>query len=61
MTSNRYAFFNGEFIPIEQAQVSVMTAALNYGLGVFEGIRAYWNADDGQFVRLFISVNTWNV
>lgn len=48
MTSNRFAFFNGEFVPIEQAQVSVMTAALNYGLGVFEGIRAYWNADDGQ-------------
>lgn len=48
MTANRFAFFNGEFVPIEQAQVSVMTAALNYGLGVFEGIRAYWNADDAQ-------------
>jgi branched-chain amino acid aminotransferase len=48
MNANRFAFFNGEFIPIEQAQVSVMTAALNYGLGVFEGIRAYWNADDAQ-------------
>lgn len=48
MTSNRFAFFNGEFVPIEQAQVSVMTAALNYGLGVFEGIRAYWNADESQ-------------
>ena len=48
MSANRLAFFNGEFVPIEQAQVSVMTAALNYGLGVFEGIRAYWNADDAQ-------------
>jgi len=48
MSANRFAFFNGEFVPIEQAQVSVMTAALNYGLGVFEGIRAYWNADDAQ-------------
>jgi len=48
MSANRFAFFNGEFIPIEQAQVSVMTAALNYGLGVFEGIRAYWNANDAQ-------------
>ncbi|NWG21955.1 MAG: branched-chain amino acid transaminase [Chloroflexi bacterium] len=45
---NRFAFFNGEFVPIEQAQVSVMTAALNYGLGVFEGIRAYWNAEQEQ-------------
>jgi len=39
MTVNRYAFFNGEIVPIEQAKVSVMTHALNYGTGCFEGIR----------------------
>ncbi|MEN9935642.1 MAG: hypothetical protein RLZZ387_2221 [Chloroflexota bacterium] len=47
-TANRFAFFNGEFVPIEQANVSVMTTALHYGLGVFEGIRAYWNPDEQQ-------------
>lgn len=47
-TPNRFAFFNGEFVPIEQAQVSVMTHALNYGTGCFEGIRGYWNADEQQ-------------
>jgi branched-chain amino acid aminotransferase len=46
--NNKYAFFNGEIVPIEQAQVSVMTNALNYGTGCFEGIRGYWNADEGQ-------------
>jgi branched-chain amino acid aminotransferase len=50
-TSTRFAFFNGEFVPIEQANVSVMTNALHYGLGVFEGIRGYWNADEE---RLFV-------
>lgn len=39
---NRFAFFKGKIVPIDEARVGVMTAALNYGLGVFEGIRAYW-------------------
>jgi len=39
----QYAYFKGEIVPIEQAKVSVMTHALNYGTGAFEGIRAYWN------------------
>jgi len=44
----RYAFFKGEFVPIEEAKVSIMTHALNYGTGCFEGIRAYWNAEEEQ-------------
>ncbi len=48
MVSNRFAFFDGEFIPIEGAKVSIMTHALNYGTGCFEGIRAYWNDDEKQ-------------
>lgn len=48
--NNKYAFFNGEIVPIEQAQVSVMTNALNYGTGCFEGIRGYWSADENQLL-----------
>ena len=44
----RYAFFEGRFVPIEDANVSIMTHAFNYGTGCFEGIRAYWNEQDGQ-------------
>jgi branched-chain amino acid aminotransferase len=29
-----------------------MTHAFNYGTAVFEGIRAYWNADEGQLYAL---------
>jgi branched-chain amino acid aminotransferase len=44
----QYAFFKGQFVPIEQAQISIMTHAFNYGTGCFEGIRAYWNEQKGQ-------------
>jgi branched-chain amino acid aminotransferase len=32
---------NGSLVPWEQAQVHILTHALHYGTGVFEGIRAY--------------------
>ena len=32
---------NGELVPWEDAKVHVLTHALHYGTGVFEGIRAY--------------------
>jgi len=44
----KYAYFEGRIVPIEQAKVSVMTHALNYGTGCFEGIRGYWNEADQQ-------------
>jgi len=44
--AQKYAFFQGSFVPLEHAKVSVMTHAFNYGTGVFEGIRGYWNEQD---------------
>lgn len=44
----KHAFFKGEFVPIEEAKVSIMTHAFNYGTGCFEGIRAYWSEQDQQ-------------
>ena len=43
-----YAFFKGKIVPFEEAKVSVMTHALHYGTGCFEGIRAYWNEHKEQ-------------
>ncbi len=43
--AQKYAFFQGKYVPLEEAKVSVMTHALNYGTGVFEGIRGYWNEE----------------
>jgi branched-chain amino acid aminotransferase len=42
------AYLGGEFLPFADAKVSIATHALQYGTGVFEGIRAYWNAAHEQ-------------
>jgi branched-chain amino acid aminotransferase len=34
-------WMNGELVPWEEAKVHVLTHALHYGSGVFEGVRAY--------------------
>lgn len=44
----KHAFFQGRIVPIEEAKVSIMTHAFNYGTGCFEGIRAYWNEQARQ-------------
>ena len=41
--SEEWAFFEGNYVPMSQASVSIKTHALNYGTGCFEGIRGYWN------------------
>lgn len=42
------AYFNGKFIALREANINIMTHAFQYGTGVFEGIRGYWNADEKQ-------------
>ena len=42
------AYLDGAFVPFADAKVSIATHALQYGTGVFEGIRAYWNPTDEQ-------------
>ena len=39
------AYFEGQYVPIEQAKISIMTHAFNYGTGLFEGIRGYYVED----------------
>lgn len=45
---NFICFFESEFRPLGQAKVGVLTHALHYGTGVFEGIRAYWDEKDNE-------------
>jgi branched-chain amino acid aminotransferase len=51
-TSELWAFFRGEFVPLRDANINVMTHAFNYGTAVFDGIRAYWNAQEEQLYAL---------
>lgn len=41
MKTTKYIWKNGELLPWEQATTHVLSHALHYGTGVFEGIRAY--------------------
>lgn len=43
---NTIVYFNNEYMELRDAQVSILTHALHYGTGVFDGIRGYW--DDQQ-------------
>ena len=48
---NLIVYFNGQYMPLGEARVGILTHALHYGTGVFEGIRAHW--DEAQ-QELFI-------
>jgi branched-chain amino acid aminotransferase len=40
---NSIVCFGGKFMPLHEARVGILTHALHYGTGVFEGIRAHWD------------------
>ena len=47
-TSSPIAFLDGSYMPLEDARGGIMTHALHYGTGAFEGIRGNWNEDEGK-------------
>lgn len=49
MEEVEYIWMDGDLIPWKEAKVHVLTHALHYGTGVFEGIRAY-DTDKGPAV-----------
>ena len=61
-------WFDGEMVPWREAKTHVLTHTLHYGMGVFEGVRAY-EADGGTAIfrlrehtnRLFDSAHIMNM
>jgi branched-chain amino acid aminotransferase len=45
-------WFNGDFVPWREAKVHVLTHTLHYGMGVFEGVRAYHTKQGAAIFRL---------
>ena len=41
MNKSDYIWFDGEFVPWDEAKVHVLSHVLHYGSSVFEGIRCY--------------------
>ena len=48
------AYFEGAYVPLRDAKVSIMTHSFMYGTATFEGIRAYWNAEHRQLYGVFV-------
>lgn len=44
----RYLLRDGELVPYEDAKLHVLSSSLKYGVGVFEGYRAYWDDEAGE-------------
>ena len=61
-------WFDGELVPWREAKIHVLTHTLHYGMGVFEGVRAY-KAEQGTAIfrlhahtdRLFDSAHIMNM
>jgi len=46
------AYFEGGYVPLAEAKISILTHSFMYGTAVFEGIRAYWNPEQGVLYGL---------
>jgi branched-chain amino acid aminotransferase len=44
----KYAYFGDKIVPYPDAKVGLLTHGLNYGTGVFGGIRGYWNEEEKE-------------
>ena len=47
-----FIWFDGELVPWREAKVHVLTHTLHYGMGVFEGVRAYETENGTGIFRL---------
>jgi len=52
ITPTESIWMDGELVPWENAKVHLLTHALHYGFGVFEGIRAYATSQGPAVFRL---------
>jgi branched-chain amino acid aminotransferase len=65
MKEAKFIWMNGKMVPWKDANVHVLTHALHYGTGVFEGVRCY-NTDKGPAVfrlkdHVHRLVNSWRI
>jgi len=56
-TKSDFIWMNGKLMPWDDAQVHVTAHALQYGTGVFEGMRSYDTADGPAIFRLDAHMN----
>jgi len=52
-----WVYIDGEFKQYKDVHLGLMTHALHYGTGCFEGIRAYWNESQDQLFLLLMEAH----
>ncbi|MBI1791134.1 MAG: branched-chain amino acid transaminase [Acidobacteria bacterium] len=52
MNEDLIAYFDNRYVALRDAKVGILTHALNYGTGLFEGLRAYWNEREEELFLL---------
>ena len=52
-TNSKFIWLNGIFQPFDETNVHLLSNTLHYGMGVFEGVRAYENDEGGAIFRLY--------
>ena len=51
-TDSKFIWLNGDFRPFNDTNIHLLSNTLHYGMGVFEGVRAYETLDGGAIFRL---------
>ena len=51
-TDAKYIWLNGSFQPFNDTNIHLLSHTLHYGLGAFEGVRAYETESGGAIFRL---------
>ena len=51
-TDSKFIWLNGNFQPFNDTNIHLLSNTLHYGMGVFEGVRAYETKDGGAIFRL---------
>ena len=51
-TDSKYIWLNGSFQPFNDTNIHLLSHTLHYGLGAFEGVRAYETESGGAIFRL---------
>ena len=52
-TDSKFIWLNGNFQPFDETNVHLLSNTLHYGMGVFEGVRAYETEEGGAIFRLY--------
>ena len=50
MEPGAIAYFEGNYVPIGDAKINIMTHTFNYGTGLFEGIRGYFIPEENNIL-----------